>query len=367
MTKKITLISGHYLNSKRKAGFHWLADAYHKMGYEVLFITAPISWASKLKNDYRFEYPVIKEANRLLEKKPGLFSYVLFTFLHPFSLRNIWINRLTGPLVNLYKNINLGQAEQFIKASDVIIFESIQALILFEKFKQLNPSAKFIYRVSDDARLMGFHPKVIEEEARIVSKFNRVSVPSQYIFDTHKQFNCRNNMTLDLHGLKKSLFDKDYPNPYNTEHVNLIFVGNSHFDYQFITIASDLFQDWRFHIIGPIPNLPKKNNIIAYGEIPYPKTVAYIKHANIGLLTLSYKKGAESFTDSLKTIQYTYCQLPIAAPSYLSSTRTNMFYYEPGDSESIRNCLEKAYRFDKSAVDISSILTWRELANRLLS
>jgi len=368
MTKKITLISWHYLLSKRKAGFHWLADAYHKMGYEVLFITAPISWASKLRKDFRFEYPILEEANKFIEKEPRLFSYVLFTFIHPFSLRNIWINRLTSPLVNLYKNINLGQAEQFIKASDVIIFESTPALMLFDPFKKLNPSAKFIYRVSDDVRLLGFHPKVIEEEVRIVSKFDHVSVPCQYIFDIHKTFNSSNNMTLDLHGLKKAIFDKDSPNPYNTEKVvNLIFVGNSHFDYQFLTITSDLFQDWMFHIIGPIPNLPKKNNIIAYGEMPFSKTVAYIKHANIGLLTLSYKKGAESFTDSLKTIQYTYCRLPIAAPSYLSSTRTNMFYYEPGDSESIRNCLEKASRFEKSAVDISSVLGWRELANRLLS
>ncbi len=215
MTKKITLITGHYLNSKRKAGFHWLADAYHKMGYEVLFITAPISWASKLKNDYRFEYPVIKEANRLLEKKPGLFSYVLFTFLHPFSLRNVWINRLFSPLVNLYKNINLGQAEQFIKASDVIIFECTAALLLFDQFKKLNPNAKFIYRVSDDLRLLGAHPRIIAEEIRIVSKFNRVSVPCQYIFDIHKTFNSSNNMTLDLHGLKKAIFDEDYPNPYN--------------------------------------------------------------------------------------------------------------------------------------------------------
>ncbi len=66
----------------------------------------------------------------------------------------------------------------------------------------------------------------------------------------------------------------------------------------------------------------------------------------------------------MKTIQIL---ITIAAPSYLSSTRTNMFYYEPSDSESIRNCLEKAYRFENSAVDISSVLGWGELANRLLS
>lgn len=366
MSKKVTLISGHYFNSKRKAGFHWLADAYHKMGYEVLFITAPISWASKLRKDFRFKYPILEEANKLIEKEPRLFSYILFTFLHPFSLRNHWLNKFTNPFVHLYKKINLEPVKTFITSSDFIIFESTPALILFETLKKLNPNAKYIYRISDDIRLLGFHPKVIEEELRIVSKFDRVSVPSQYIFDIQKQFNFSNNMTLDLHGLNKSIFDQDHPNPYDKEKVNLIFVGNSHFDHEFLNIASDLFQDWLFHIIGPIPNLPKKCNIIAYGEIPFSKTVAYIKHANIGLLTLSYKKGAESFTDSLKTIQYTYCRLPIVAPSYLKSNRTNMFYYEQGDLESIRRCLEQAYSFDSNVVDVDSVLSWGKLARMIL-
>ena len=52
--KKIVLITGHYYSSKRKAGFHFLAEAFAKDGYDVTFITTGLSLLSILKKDYRF-------------------------------------------------------------------------------------------------------------------------------------------------------------------------------------------------------------------------------------------------------------------------------------------------------------------------
>jgi len=75
--RRVALISGHYLGSKRRAGFHHLASAYWNLGWDVTFVTAAISHLSRLKGDYRFAYPVREEANRLVGVKERLTSYVL--------------------------------------------------------------------------------------------------------------------------------------------------------------------------------------------------------------------------------------------------------------------------------------------------
>ena len=35
--KRAVLVTGHYWESRRKAGFHWIADALLRDGWEVLF------------------------------------------------------------------------------------------------------------------------------------------------------------------------------------------------------------------------------------------------------------------------------------------------------------------------------------------
>jgi 2-beta-glucuronyltransferase len=123
--------------------------------------------------------------------------------------------------------------------------------------------------------------------------------------------------------------------------------------------------DAAFHIIGPIPGLPKRPNVFAYGELPFERTVPYLIHADAGLQTLAYRPGAECFTDSLKIIQYTYCRLPIIAPDFLRCARPNMFYYQPGDDQSISKALREAFAFDRNAINTNGIRSWDELADLL--
>ncbi|MBD2292149.1 glycosyltransferase [Anabaena sphaerica FACHB-251] len=362
--KRVVLITGHYWSSKRKAGFHWLADAFLRQGWEVVFFTAPLSWLSVIRQDYRLDYPVLQEANKLQQVETTLWSYIWFTLWHPANLRLNVLNSLSHGLFRLYSHLPLGPVASMIEDADLFIFESTPAILLFESFKRINPSAKFIYRVSDDLRLLNNHPVVLETEQQIASEFDLVSVPSQYIY---RNFPGLPNLELHFHGIRKDLFDQEYANPYPTvNHPNIIFVGNSYFDTDFIAQASQLFPNWQFHIIGPIKNLPARKNIISYGELPFIATIPYIKYADIALQTLVYSHGSESFTDSLKMIQYTYCQLPIIAPVYLSSSKTHVFYYQPGDVDSIRNALLAAQSYKRDQIQTDQIYSWDELVNRFL-
>jgi len=361
---RVVLVSGHYLQSRRKAGFHWIAGSFHDVGADVLFLTAPISWLSWLRSDHRFQYPVRREANRILRIDERLCSYVWMTPWHPANLRSRVLNRLAGPLFSRYSRFDLGEAEPMIRSADVVIFESTPAILLFPRFRELAPNARFIYRVSDDLGLLRNHPRVLAAEAEFAPAFDLVSVPCAYL---KQRFSGLSNVQLHAHGISTDVFDAATVNPYEpSDRPNVLFVGNSHFDHGFLEIAARLRPDLMFHVIGPIPGLPQAPNICAYGEMPFDQTVPYVRFADVGLQTVRYRPGIESMTDSLKVIQYTYCRLPIIAPTFIASDRRHFFHYEPGDDASIAQALRDAAAFDRSAVDRSGIMSWDQVRDALI-
>src|SRR5699024_4224459 len=97
------------------------------------------------------------------------------------------------------------------------------------------------------------------------------------------------------------------------------------------------------------------------------ETIPYILHANAGLQTLTYSKGAESLTDSLKVLQYTYCGLPVVAPTFLNSERRNMCYYEVGDARSIASALQEALEFAPEPAAEHRVNSWSEVLSAILS
>jgi len=363
---KVVLVTGHYWYSKRRAGFHWLADAFQDLGWEAVFLTTTISWLSYLRGDHRTKYPdVWNQRNRLIRVEHNLYSFVWFTPFHPAHLRSFVLNQLSRPIFRLYGALPLGEVAEHVRAADLFIFESTPGLLLFERFKKINPKAKFIYRVSDDLRLLRNHPVVLEAEEKALPFFDLVSVPSMYLWE---KFNGKaKNLRLHFHAIHKEFFDQSYANPYaGLSGPHCVFVGISHFDHDFLERASRLFPDWQFHIIGPIQQFVRRPNVHYYGEKPFLETIPYIKWADIGLANWSYSPGAESLSDSLKIVQYTYVRLPIVAPAFLGSRRSNLYTYQPGNDESIKRALLQAREHDRKSILINDIYSWKELVEKLI-
>jgi 2-beta-glucuronyltransferase len=362
--KRVVLVTAHYAESKRKAGFHWMADALWRSGHDVLFFTESISWLSWLRSDPRFQYPIFRDANRLRRLRERFHSYVWFTPFHPGNLRLDLFNRLSRPLFRCYPRLALlPEVRRKIVQADMFVFDSTHGLFLFDRFKRMNPTARFAYRVSDDIPLMGNHPLLQETEANIAHRFDLVSVPSEYI---HRRFVHLPQARLHRHGLRTDLFDTIRHSPYPTTGSGgpvrrVIYVGRNYFDHDFLRRALRLFPTWSFHVFGGIPDLPRAANLVSYGERPYEDMIPYLQHADIGLQNLVYKPGAESFTDSLKMHQYTYCRLPIVAPHFLQSARRHVFYYLPGDDATIRQALMDAAGFDRSRISPDEVWSWDEM------
>jgi len=358
----VVLVTGHYWYSKRRAGFHWLADAYHRLGWQVLFFTASVSWLSYLRRDHRTLYGSFwEQRNKLWQVGEDFYSYVWFTPFHPANLRSGLLNALSKPLFRTYGDLPLGPVEPFLRKANLFVFESTPGLLLLKRVKAINPKARYVYRVSDDLRLLKNHPLVLEAEEDGLAHFELISTPSKAIFERFKDLHP--NVKLHPHGIRKDLFDREYPNPYQGRPgPHLVFVGISHSDEDFINRASRMFPTAQFHIIGPLRRTANAHNVYYYGEMPFEETVPFILHADVGLATRSCLPGSESLSDSLKVIQYTYAKLPVLMPSCIPATRPNIVTYVPGNDESIRSAVLKALSFDRSQVDRSGIHSWEELA-----
>src|SRR6185295_944473 len=105
---------------------------------------------------------------RLRPVRERMDSYVWLTPFHPINARSNLLNRLSAPVFKRYARFGLGAAEAEIARADLFVFDSDHGLFLFDRFKKLNPRARFVYRVSDNIQMLRHHPLLPSEEERIV-------------------------------------------------------------------------------------------------------------------------------------------------------------------------------------------------------
>jgi len=361
--KNAVLITSHYLGSRRRAGFHFIADALRRGGWHVTFMTVGFSEVSRLKREHRFDYRADREAGRLITLAPGLDSYVWFTPFHPVNRLPAPIAWAATPVFARYGSLPLPNANGFIREADLFVFESTAGLMLVDRFRALNPQARLVYRVSDDLRALRAHSVVRDAEQRVLPQFDLVSVPSQAIFDILSPLSPK--VRLQHHGIDKAAFDVPGPSPYGERNTtNAVFVGIANLDREFLAVAAELHPGWRFHVFGPFAAMGPPN-IVSHGELPFGDTVPFIVHADVGLAAVTRIPNAEVLSDSLKVIQFTYARLPFVVPDFIRSARQNAIPYVPGDRQSIRGALEQAATFDRSTISRDGILSWDELAAAL--
>jgi 2-beta-glucuronyltransferase len=354
--RRVILISGHYLGSKRRAGFHHLASAYWNLGWDVTFVTAAISRLSRLKGDYRFAYPVREEANRLVPVRERLTSYVLMTRVHPGGLGSDFANRLASPWFARYARAPLGPLGERLRDADLVVFEGTAALLLVERIRELASRARLVYRASDDLRMIGVHPLILAAEERAVPLFDLVSAPTQVVADVLRRYG-----PAEVHppAVDKQSLDRPTESPYGTE-AAAVFAGVSpFFDYATLAAAAELAPHVGFHVIGP-PVRPAPPNVSFHPELPFDELVPYLQHASFGLLF--FPAGYASLGQGNKVAQYSYCRLPIVAPSDLRADRANMIVFERDDPESLRQALDEAERMPHSAAFADGITSSEELA-----
>ena len=357
--RRVILVSPAYLGSKRRTGFHHLAGAFWGLRWEVTFVTAPISFLSRLRRDYRFEYPVVAEANRLVPVRERLSSFVLMTRWQPGNLRAPLANRVSTQLFRRYARIPLGPLERVLPEADLVVFEGTAALLLVPRFRSLAPRARLVYRPSDDLRRLRVHPILLEAEAEAVPQVDLVSVPTRDMAAALEQYG---EVHVHPPAIDKIAFDRPTGSPYEGSPAAVFAGVTRRFDYATLALAAQVAPHVAFHIVGlPPQDLPA--NVSFRPELPFEEMVPYLQHATFALLF--FPPGYPSLGQGNKVAQYSYCRLPIVAPSFFDTARANMCMFEHGDPESLRSALGEAERLPHAAAFADGVLSAEELAGIL--
>lgn len=354
------VLSAHDYRTPRRASIHFLADELAKRG-NVRFFSLRYSALSKLKGDIRVALD--SRANRV-ESHAGVECYLWKAHAHPFNTRRTILRPVENLAYRAYAATPPAVLRRWIKDANVIIFESGTAITFVSLAKRLNPTAKLIYRASDDLQAIEVATFVEDEFRRVFDQFDAVCLVSPRMV---KGMPSTRNTYFVPHGIEIGFGSQADPSPYKPGK-HAVSVGSMLFDPWAIKIASHAFPDVTFHVIGSgLPHQPGYGtNVVVYDHMAFKDVLPYIKHATIGMAPYTSEAVPDYLADSsLKLLQYDFFSLPSVCPKSVTGDYSNRFGYEPGDRQSLVRAISEALPSDH--VRTRHIMYWNEVVDRLLA
>ena len=140
------------------------------------------------------------------------------------------------------------------------------------------------------------------------------------------------------------------------------------FDPGFFEIAASAFPEITFHVIGGGHHAAAlaAPNIVLYGEMPYLKTIPYLRHADFGIAPYNGVKAASFLADtSMKLTQCGFLGVPAVCPRIVAGAHPGRFGYDPGNRQSIVLAIKNALGFGH--FPSVPVLSWAEVTERILA
>lgn len=360
---QVLMVSSHVYHSRRRASFHWIADAFARANNNVTFVTAGLSAFSWIKDDYRIE-----ERRRDIEisaqsSNELVRSFPILTYFHPINLHQRLLNRLVAPIWRLYP-LQFTSLLKKIPKPDVIVIESGAPVALAKTLKKRFPHATLIYRVSDLLETMGVHPQLLSDQANAMSLFKLVSIPSPAMM---RRLPYHSNAVVHPHGLQKELLERvAVQSPFPTNSKQVVCVGTMLLDVEAIAFAAEHMPDVNFHIFGHT-DMRKIHNITLHGEVSFDRTLPYVKHCSVGLAPYKLSPSSEYLADtSNKMMQFRFFKVPIVAPEF-ACTQSWMHSYNPEVKETLVDALRKALASDRTDIPNTEFDNWDDTLRVILA
>jgi 2-beta-glucuronyltransferase len=354
--KKYLLLSAHDYRSPRKAGIHFVANELAQLG-TTRFFSLRYSFLSRYKHDPRLSLD--DQANKVMFYQ-GVECYLWKSLIHPIRIRPF-----ESLMYHFYSYGLNSVLRTWIRDSDVIVLESGVAPIFFDLIKKLNPQAKILYRASDALDTIDAAEYIRKKFTRIAKNIDTIVLPSKALAET---IPSTHNLAFVPQGIDHSVGEKANPSPYD-DGIHAVSVGSMLFDPEFFVLAAKRFPQIHFHIIGSCqPRHPEYgNNVSVYGEMPFDKTLPYIKHATLGIAPYSSVNLPAYLRDtSLKLTQYEFFGLPAICPHFIAADYPTRFGYNIGDEDSIAQAIARALN-PQAALPKRTVLTWKQVTERMLS
>ncbi len=357
--QSVLFLTRHDYRARRKVNIHFFSDHLVKR-CKVRIFSFGFSWLSRIKRDARSE---LWDVSNKVENHKGVDCYLWRTFLHPVNLRTRLLIPLEKLLFAIYIRMVPDTLRQWIKESDLIIVESGFAIMLMRLCKQLNPDATLMYLSSDSLETISCAPTIINEFFDASQCIDYAIITSMLM---KPEMPKGTTLYLVPFAQEKSILQHADPSPYAGGR-NIVSVGDMLFDRTFFEVAAEAFPDVTFHIIGGATHADplKAKNIVKYDEMPFIKTIPYIKHATAGVAPYNGRKVSPFLMDtSMKLMQYGFLKVPAICPHTVVGPYPGRFGYMPGNKESIIAAVRNA--LNSPPFEGRPTLSWEEVTERVI-
>ena len=356
--KKILICTANYYISKYQVGSHNYARAFEKLGYEVAFISDPISPLHKIFSNS----DSLKEREEIYKKEgkqiKNIWYYVPKSYITPqnkflLSYKYIFDNWYKFCKVDIVK---LLKKKNFLDV-DILWIESPLYEFMLDKVKY----NKSILRLADYSK--GFNRSwdlFYKKEIVIANKVDRVVYSAKNIKNQYFEIENKSKMIYLPNGIDLSLVvksDRSFPCEFdNIPKPRVIYIGmiEDWFDIELVYKSALILKNHSFILIGnsniDLSNLNKLANIFILGSKPHNEISKYLSHSDIGIIPFRRNDFVDSI-NPVKIYEYAAYGLKVVSTQWKEiEDLKNYFSICKNDEEFICE-LKSDNREDKSKID----------------
>lgn len=345
--KKALVITYHLKNCKRVGGFHRFIDYFIQLGYDVDWVTSPVSSTWIFHNrDRENAFNFFQLAKGIAYKEKGV-------NIRHFSVP-LWIPARIKMLLGLEQGYHYWPKWSKLRRKlqdnyDVIFFEGVGCQYV-DYLKHDYPSARIIYRPSDVLETFCKCSDAIEIEKKAIELADCTLCVDE---NEKKYYTNRIAGSPKIEILRNPLSDDEdierlkHFHPCGIENKTVVYLGVSFVDLKCIEYAARNNRDAEFIIIGP--NKQQNHDNVTYtGSLNKKEYSEYLKKASVGISPIVMNDS------DTKDIVYGYTKKIISYMTYLLpvvTTRGSNYLNLPGfyNAETI----EEFSDYVSKALDIS--------------
>jgi glycosyltransferase involved in cell wall biosynthesis len=324
---KLLMACANYWHSPFQVGSHHLARGFVGAGWDVAFVSDPISPFHLLQG----LTPELKERfasyrrGGVTDLQGRLWAYVPATLLSAHNkplLRTEWVHRHWASL-SLPNVVDVVRARGFADV-DLLYFDTTSQNFWLERVTH----RRSVFRLADrNVGFSKFTPAMHRLEQELARSVNAVVYAAESLrphvgeLGARKSFHLPNGVDFAhfaRHPISKPADLTLLPQPI------AIYVGAMHdwFDYALIDAAVARLPQVSFVLIGPEhlarTRLRPAPNLHLLGRRPYAELPAYLQHADVGLIPFDVAGHAELVhsVNPLKLHEYLAAGLPVVATEW---------------------------------------------------